>query len=95
MESISKENIPLQNLSIPKSQPISAGTNLNTVDTPPASLSTNLPDIAKLSQSAQLSSSDIRKDAIDRATKLISDPNWLSDENLEDLSKKIIQVEDI
>jgi hypothetical protein len=40
------------------------------------------------------SSPDIREDKIREATKLLEDPDWLSDENLDLLSAKILKVED-
>ena len=62
-----------------------------------ASSTTNLPKLDALNQLTKnsiSSSPDIREEKIREATKLLNDPNWLSDENLELLSAKILQVED-
>lgn len=48
----------------------------------------------QLTKNSILSSPDIREDKIREATKLLNDPDWLSDENLDLLSAKILQVED-
>ena len=37
---------------------------------------------------------DNRSDVIERAKKLVADPNWLNDSNLSDLSSRLLVVED-
>ena len=37
---------------------------------------------------------DNRSDVIERAKKLVADPNWLNDSNLSNLSSRILVVED-
>ena len=50
--------------------------------------------ITKLTDKVSSSSSDIREDVIARAEKLLNDPNWLSDENLDRLASRLIDNED-
>jgi hypothetical protein len=62
-----------------------------------ASSTTNLSKLDALNQLTKnsiSSSPDIREDKIREATKLLEDPDWLSDKNLDLLSAKILQVED-
>ncbi|OUW38286.1 MAG: hypothetical protein CBD35_04440 [Verrucomicrobia bacterium TMED175] len=54
---------------------------------------TNLDALNQLTKNSITSSPDIREDKIREARKLLNDPNWLSDENLDLLSAKILQVE--
>ena len=37
---------------------------------------------------------DNRSDVIERAKKLVADPNWLNDSNLSNLSSRLLVVED-
>ena len=37
--------------------------------------------------------SDIREDIVERAKKLVDDPNWLNDSNISALTDKLISVE--
>ena len=57
-------------------------------------LDSNVADLSNLVTHAKDSSPDIRADVIDRAKLLLSDPNWLNDDNLSKLSEKLLQVED-
>ena len=57
-------------------------------------LDSNVADLSNLVTHAKDSSADIRADVIDRAKLLLSDPNWLNDDNLSKLSEKLLQVED-
>ena len=52
-------------------------------------------DISSLSTEARNTGSEVRRDVIARAEKLISDPNWLTDSNLDSLADRILSVEDI
>ncbi len=55
----------------------------------------SLTDISKLADEAARSGEDIRPEAIDRAQKLLQDPSWLSDYNIDGLAGKLIDIENI
>jgi len=55
---------------------------------------TKLDALNELTKNSIFSSPDIREEKIREVTKLLNDPDWLSDENLDLLSAKILQVED-
>jgi hypothetical protein len=48
-----------------------------------------------LASDAKNTGEEIRGDVIARAEKLLSDPNWLSDSNLDSLADRILSIEDI
>jgi hypothetical protein len=73
----------LKNSSLPSSSDASSCTN-----------PTKLDALNQLTKNSISSSPDIREDKIREATKLLEDPDWLSDKNLDLLSAKILQVED-
>jgi hypothetical protein len=50
--------------------------------------------VSDLTKSASDSSPDIREDVVEKAKRLLADPNWLSDDNLLNLSSKLLQNED-
>jgi hypothetical protein len=52
-------------------------------------------DLSSLTAEAKTTGDEIRDDVIARAEKLLSDPNWLSDSNLDSLADRILSVEDI
>ena len=52
-------------------------------------------DLSSLSAEAKNTGDEIRDDVIARAEKLLSDPNWLNDTNLDSLADRILSVEDI
>jgi hypothetical protein len=54
----------------------------------------NLNAVSDLTKSASDSSPDIREDVVEKAKRLLADPNWLSDDNLLNLSSKLLQNED-
>jgi lipid-binding SYLF domain-containing protein len=54
----------------------------------------NLDAVSDLTKLARNSSPDIREDVIEKAKKLLANPNWLSDDNLLSLSSKLLQDED-
>jgi hypothetical protein len=72
-----------KNSSVPSSSDASSSTN-----------PTKLDALNQLTKNSISSSPDIREDKIREATKLLEDPDWLSDKNLDLLSAKILQVED-
>ena len=47
-----------------------------------------------LIQDVTNSTSENRSDVIERAKKLVADPNWLNDSNLSNLSSRLLVVED-
>ena len=51
--------------------------------------------MSKLADEAARSGEDIRPEAIDRAQKLLQDPSWLSDYNIDGLAGKLIDIENI
>ena len=53
-----------------------------------------LTDISELADRASKSGDDIRPDAVERAKRLLSDPDWLNDTSLEKLAGKILSTED-
>ena len=53
-----------------------------------------LTDISELADRASKSGDDIRPDAVERAKRLLSDPDWLNDTSLEKLADKILSTED-
>jgi hypothetical protein len=63
-------------------------------DTDLSSNPTKLDALNQLAKNSIRSAPDIREDKIREAKKLMNDPDWLSDENLDLLSAKIFQVED-
>jgi hypothetical protein len=63
---------------------------------PIASVSRNsILDLSSLASEAINAGDEIREDVIARAEKLLSDPNWLNDSNLDSLSDRILSVEGI
>ena len=66
-----------------------ASSNKSTLDN-----GNSLTDISSLAKDSASSGADIRKDVIARAEKLLADPNWLSDQNLDLLAEKIISEEE-
>jgi len=52
-------------------------------------------DLSSLTADAKNTGEEIREDVIARAEKLLSDPNWLNDSNLDSLADRILSVEDI
>ena len=54
-----------------------------------------LTDIPSLAQASQNSGPDLRPDALARAEKLLNDPNWLSDTNLDALAESLMVQEDL
>ena len=52
------------------------------------------PEFTDLSTRVANSASDVRHDVVANAKKLINDPDWLNDANLENLSGKILDLED-
>jgi hypothetical protein len=52
-------------------------------------------DFSSLAFDAKNSGEEIRQDLIAKAEKLLSDPNWLSDSNLDSLADRILSAEDI
>jgi hypothetical protein len=52
------------------------------------------PEFTDLSTRVANSASDVRHDVVANAKKLINDPEWLNDANLENLSGKILGLED-
>jgi len=53
-----------------------------------------LTDISQLADRASVSDEDIRPEAVERAKRLLSDPNWLNDTSLEKLADKLLSTED-
>jgi hypothetical protein len=52
------------------------------------------PEFTDLSTRVANSASEVRHDLVANAKKLINDPKWLNDANLENLSEKILGLED-
>ena len=54
-----------------------------------------LTDIPSLAQASHSSGPDLRPDALARAEKLLKDPNWLNDTNLDALAERLMVQEDL
>ena len=50
--------------------------------------------LSELTERATNSDKDIRQDVVAKARGLLDDPNWLSDNNLLQLSEKLLDIED-
>ena len=50
--------------------------------------------LSELTERATISGKDIRQDVVAKARGLLDDPNWLSDNNLLQLSEKLLDIED-
>lgn len=50
--------------------------------------------LSELTERATNSDKDIRQDVVAKARGLLDDPNWLSDNNLLQLSGKLLDIED-
>jgi len=55
----------------------------------------SLVDLSSLTAESKSTGDEIREDVIARAEKLLSDPNWLSDSNIDSLADRILSIEDI
>ena len=53
----------------------------------------SLPDLSSIASKA-MKDEDIRPDVIERAKLLLSNPNWPNDNDLENLSEKLLSTED-
>ena len=73
---------------------VTSGNSLPTEPVISGSLNSII-DLSSLSAEAKNSGDEIRGDVIARAEKLLSDPNWLNDSNLDSLADRILSVEDI
>lgn len=58
-------------------------------------LKSSFSNLPKLAKAANQLTPDIRQEAIVRAKALLNDPSWLNEEDLEVLSSKIIQLENL
>ncbi|MBT7649354.1 MAG: hypothetical protein HN553_00065 [Opitutae bacterium] len=63
------------------------------VANPENGTSVSLTDLSSLATKAQ-SGSELRADVIEKAKLLLADPNWPNDEQLENLSEKLLSTED-
>ena len=61
--------------------------------TPQDGTSVSLTDLSSLTSKAQ-EGSELRPDLIEKAKKLLSDPNWPNDDQLEKLSDRLLSSED-
>jgi hypothetical protein len=63
------------------------------VANPENGTSVSLTDLSALATKAQ-SGGELRADVIEKAKLLLADPNWPNDEQLENLSEKLLSTED-
>jgi hypothetical protein len=93
MESIPGDNqhVPIHPLSNGLS--VKSPSTINQQNLVPENTKTNLHALTDLSNLAHSSAPDIREAVVENAKRLLEDPNWLSDDNLESLSAKILQNE--
>jgi hypothetical protein len=86
-------NINQHHSGVAKERPVAGNAHSSE---PIASVSRNtILDLSSLSAEAMNAGDEIRADVIARAEKLLSDPNWLNDSNLDSLADRILSVEDI
>ena len=91
MDSINPTGSNLGNVSRNSS---SSNISISSEQTSTSNISNTAPLLPNLADKVSSSSSDIREDVIARAEKLLNDPNWLSDENLDRLASRLIDNED-
>ena len=91
MDSINPTSTNLGNVS---RNSVSPNIPLSSEQTSKSKISSAAPLLPNLADKVSSSSSDIREDVIARAEKLLDDPNWLSDENLDRLASRLIDNED-
>jgi hypothetical protein len=72
---------------------VKSPSTINQQNLVPENTKTNLHALTDLSNLAHNSTPDIREAVVENAKRLLEDPNWLSDDNLESLSAKILQNE--
>ena len=65
----------------------------NSTDATSTEKSVNFVATEDLSAKVASSDADIREDIVERAKKLVNDPNWLNDSNISALTDKLISVE--
>jgi hypothetical protein len=73
---------------------VKTSSNISSNPTTPLDNNGNLNAVSDLTKSASDSSPDIREDVVEKAKRLLADPNWLSDDNLLNFSSKLLQNED-
>ena len=83
-------NLPVSNSSKEVSPAYSHPKPTSTTD----NSTRKLTDFSETARIANKTSPDVRNDVIERAERLLSDPKWLSDDNLTILSSKLLEVED-
>ena len=91
MDSINPTGTNLSNVSRNSASP---NIPISSEQTSTSNISSTAPVLPNLADKVSSSSSDIREDVIARAEKLLDDPNWLSDENLDRLASRLIDNED-
>lgn len=91
MDSINPTGSNLGNVARNSSSP---NISISSEQTSTSNISNTAPLLPNLADKVSSSSSDIREDVIARAEKLLNDPNWLSDENLDRLASRLIDNED-
>ena len=72
----------------------SSNISISSEHTSTSNISSDTPVLPNLADKVSASSSDIREDVVARAEKLMNDPNWLSDENLDKLASRLIENEE-
>ena len=93
MEPISGEPTVPSIQNILNGNTVKSSTSLSPTETVPHGSKVNLNAVADLSNSAHNASTDIREDVVEKAKQLLNDPDWLSDDNLFNLSSKLLQNE--
>ncbi len=66
----------------------------NPTPTASSSVDASLNKLSGLVSKAESAGNDLRQDKIERARRLLEDPNWLNDQNLDRLAAKLSQEED-
>ena len=93
MESISGDNQPFPIHPVSNGLPVKSPSTINQQNLVPENTKSTLHALTDLSNLAHSSAADIREAVVENAKRLLEDPNWLSDDNLEILSAKILQNE--
>ena len=83
----------LKNTAFVKNDSLSEAVNSS--ENKSGSIIAKLSDLSEISRDTMNSSPEIRPEAISRAAALLEDPNWLNDNNLEELAEKLIDIEQL
>ena len=94
MEAISgNNNDPLGSLALKKHSVLSNPDSLSSVSSQNSG-SVSLTDLSELADRVANSSNEIRPEAVENAMRLMNDPNWPNDSDIDKLADKLLKIED-